>query len=292
MRGCEGQIIYSLRFRKPSACGNEQGTRYRRQGRRSSRRHHIARFGELSKREIVAKEYKDFVTEVDRQCEAAITAIIVESFPEDSLLCEEGTLNDGSSGRTWIVDPLDGTLNFIHSFPVFAISIALRGREGDLLAGVVYQPVLRELFTATKGGGAWLNGKPIRVSDRDSKESFLFATGMPFKEYHYLDAYTAMLKEVIHDSAGIRRAGSASLDLAYTAAGRFDGFWEYRLYPWDFSAGVLLVREAGGIVTGFDGSQDIFDHHSIIAGSRLTHPLLLGHAREHFGSQMKRDRNF
>lgn len=243
-----------------------------------------SRLGELSTPEIFAKEPKDFVTEVDRQCEAAITAIILEAFPDDSLLCEEGTINDGRSGRTWIIDPLDGTLNFIHSFPVFAISIALRGADGDLLAGVVYQPVLRELFTAAKGEGAWLNGKRISVSERDSRESFLIATGLPFKEYdHYIDEYFAMLKEVVRDSAGIRRAGSAAIDLAYTAAGRFDGFWEYRLYPWDFAAGVLLVREAGGIVTGFDGNADVFAHHSILAGSTVTHPMLLDMARRNFG---------
>jgi len=251
----------------------------------------ISRFGELSSPEIVAKEYKDFVTEVDRQCEAAITSIIIGSFPDDSLLCEEGTINDGHSGRTWIIDPLDGTLNFIHSFPVFAISIALRGADGDLLAGVVYQPVLRELFTAARGMGAFLNGKRIQVSDRNSKESYLFATGLPFKEYHYLDAYVAMMREVIRDSAGIRRAGSASIDLAYTAAGRFDGFWEYRLYPWDFAAGVLLVREAGGIVTGFDGSGDVFGHHSILAGSAVTHPLLLDKARRFFDREIRQDKS-
>jgi myo-inositol-1(or 4)-monophosphatase len=250
----------------------------------------LSRFGELSGPEIVAKEYKDFVTEVDRQCESAITSIILESFPDDSLLCEEGTLNDGTSGRTWIVDPLDGTLNFIHSFPVFAISIALRDSDGDLTAGVVYQPVLNELFTAMKGKGAFLNGKRIHVSDRNSKESFLFATGLPFKEYNYLDAYMGMMKEVIRDSAGVRRAGSASIDLAYTAAGRFDGFWEYRLYPWDFAAGVLLVREAGGIVTGFDGSSDIFGHHSILAGSDITHPMLFDMATRHFEREL-RDRS-
>ncbi len=250
----------------------------------------ISRFGELTSSEIVAKEYKDFVTEVDRQCEAAISAIILASFPEDSLLCEEGTLNDGASGRTWIVDPLDGTLNFIHSFPVFAISIALRGADGDLLAGVVFQPVLGELFTAAKGEGAFLNGRRIRVSDRDSKGSFLIATGVPFKEYHYLDSYLAMMKEVVHDSAGIRRAGSAAIDLAYTAAGRFDGFWEYRLYPWDYAAGVLLVREAGGIVTGFDGSGDLFEHHSILAGSSVTHPMLLEMALRHFDGELRQDK--
>jgi myo-inositol-1(or 4)-monophosphatase len=243
----------------------------------------MSRFGELSNSEIVAKEPKDFVTEVDRQCEATITSIIKAEFPDDSLLCEEGTIGDGPSGRTWIIDPLDGTLNFIHSFPVFAISIALCGPGNDLLTGVVFQPVLNELFTAEKGEGAFLNGRPIRVSGRESSESFLFATGIPFKDYDYMGSYVDMMKDVIHDSAGVRRAGSASIDLAYTAAGRFDGFWEYRLYPWDFAAGVLLVREAGGVVTGFDGSSDVFSLQSILAGSTRTHTLLLEKAHRHFG---------
>ena len=244
----------------------------------------IARLGDLSRPEIIEKAHKDFVTEVDRQCEAAITSIIKADFPDDSLLCEEGTTGNGGSGRTWIVDPLDGTLNFIHSFPVFAISIALRDADGELISGVVYQPVLGELFTAEKGKGAFLNGNPIRVTDRQSSESFMIATGLPFKEYDdYMDRYVAMMRDVIQDSAGIRRAGSAAIDLAYTAAGRFDGFWEYRLYPWDFAAGVLLVREAGGIVTGFDGSSDVFNHHSILAGSAVTHPMLLEKAQRHFG---------
>lgn len=242
----------------------------------------LDRFGELSSPEIATKEFKDFVTEVDKACEAAISSIITDAFPDDSLLCEEGTLAQGLSGRTWIVDPLDGTLNFIHSFPVFSISIALRGSDGTILCGVVYQPVLDELFTAEKGMGACLNGKPITVSSRSETDTFLIATGLPFKEYHYIESYVAMLKEVIRDSAGIRRAGSAAIDLAYTACGRFDGFWEYKLYPWDFAAGVLLVNEAGGTVTDFEGNTDVFQKQSIIAGNGITHPMLLEKALRHF----------
>lgn len=245
----------------------------------------LSRFGELSQQEIVAKEHKDFVTEVDKQCEAVISSTITDAFPEDGLLCEEGTSGKGTSGRTWIVDPLDGTLNFIHSFPVFGISIAMTDANGELTVGVVYQPVLNELFTAVKGQGAFLNGERIGVSTHEDKQSFLFATGIPFKDYdHYIDNYIGLLRDVITDSAGIRRAGSASIDLAYTAAGRFDGFFEYKLFPWDFSAGVLLVREAGGIVTGIDGATDVFAHTSILAGNPLTHALLLEKARRHFGN--------
>ena len=246
----------------------------------------LSRFGELSHGEIVAKEYKDFVTEVDKQCEAVISATIMEAFPDDGLLCEEGTSGSGASGRVWIVDPLDGTLNFIHSFPVFGISIAMRDASGELAVGVVYQPVLDELFTAVRGEGALLNGERIGVSTRDEKGSYLFATGLPFRDYdHYMDGYIGLLRDVIQDSAGIRRAGSASIDLAYTAAGRFDGFFEYRLFPWDFAAGVLLVREAGGIVTGISGSEDVFAHTSILAGSPVTHELLLEKAKRHFGGK-------
>jgi myo-inositol-1(or 4)-monophosphatase len=247
----------------------------------------LEKFGELTHSEIQPKDFKDFVTDVDKACEAAISSIITESFPEDSMLCEEGTLINGASGRTWIVDPLDGTLNFIHSFPVFSISIALKGSNQELLTAVVFHPVLKELFTAELGRGAYLNGKQITISSRTQKESFLMGTGLPFKEYHYLDSSINMLKEVIHDSAGIRRAGSAALDLAYTACGRFDGFWEYKLFPWDFAAGVLLVREAGGTVTDFSGESDVFQRQSIIAGNNITHPLLLEKALKHFTPQKK-----
>ncbi|MCX6179063.1 MAG: inositol monophosphatase family protein [Chlorobiales bacterium] len=245
----------------------------------------LDKFGELSHREIKAKDFKDFVTDVDKACEAAISSIITKSFPDDSMLCEEGTVINGTSGRTWIVDPLDGTLNFIHSFPVFSISIALKDQNNELLTAVVFQPVLQELFTAERGQGAYLNGKKITISSRTDKESFLMATGIPFKDYHYLESYIGMLKEVIHDSAGIRRAGSAAIDLAYTACGRFDGFWEYKLFPWDFAAGVLLVREAGGTVTNFTGENDVFQSQSVIAGSDITHPLLLEKALKYFSPQ-------
>ncbi|HCD36063.1 inositol monophosphatase [Chlorobium phaeovibrioides] len=242
----------------------------------------LNKFGELRKSEIHTKEFKDFVTETDRQCEAEISLILSEAFPEDGMLCEEGTTMTPRSGRRWIVDPLDGTLNFIHSFPVFSISIALQGSDGELIAGVIYLPITNELFTAEPGKGALLNGKPIRVTDRKEEDGYLIATGLPFKDYGYLDSYMEMLREVIHISSGVRRAGSAAIDLAYTACGRFDGFWEYKLLPWDFAAGVLLVREAGGIVTDFHGKRDVFSHKSIIAGSSLTHPLLLSMAQRHF----------
>ena len=245
----------------------------------------LEKFGELSQSDIKGKDFKDFVTEVDKACEAAISSIITESFPDDSMLCEEGTVVKGSSGRTWIVDPLDGTLNFIHSIPVFSISIALKDSNNELYTGVVFQPVLQELFTAERGCGAYLNGKKISVSDRSEKESFLIATGIPFTEYHYIDSYFGVLKEIIHDCAGIRRAGSAAIDLAYTACGRFDGFWEYKLHPWDYSAGVLLVREAGGTVTDFTGDADVFQRNSIIAGNKISHPLLLEKALKHFSTQ-------
>ena len=245
----------------------------------------LEKFGELSQSEIKGKDYKDFVTEVDKACEAAISSIITAKFPDDSMLCEEGTVIKGTSGRTWIVDPLDGTLNFIHSFPVFSISIALKDSNNELMTGVVFQPVLQELFTAEKGRGAYLNGKKISISNRSEKESFLIATGIPFTEYHYIDSYVGVLKEIIQDCAGIRRAGSAAIDLAYTACGRFDGFWEYKLFPWDYSAGVLLVREAGGTVTDFTGDQDVFQRNSIIAGNKISHTLLLEKALKHFSGQ-------
>lgn len=242
----------------------------------------LEKFGELSDPEIHDKEFRDFVTETDRACEAAISAILAEAFPDDGLLSEEGTTRPARSGRRWIVDPLDGTLNFIHSLPVFAISIGLQEVDGELLAGVVHLPVLRETFTASRNGGAFLNGRPIRVSQRQEPDGLLVATGIPFKEYGYLDAYTAMMQDVIRHTAGIRRAGAAAIDLAWTACGRFDGFWEYFLHPWDFAAGILLVREAGGIVTDFTGDGQVFRRQSIIAGTPATHPMLLEKARARF----------
>ena len=220
----------------------------------------------------------------DRDANRAIVELIANSRVDDAILSEEAADDPRRirADRVWIVDPLDGTLNFIHSFPVFSISIALQDADGELLCGVVYQPVLRELFTAQKGAGAYLNGKRISVSPRTDREGFLIGTGLPFKEYHYLESYVGMLKDVIRDSAGIRRAGSAAIDLAYTACGRFDGFWEYKLFPWDFAAGVLLVREAGGTVTDFNGQNDVFATQSIIAGNATTHPLLLEKALNHF----------
>ncbi len=242
----------------------------------------LRKFGELSKSAIHPKEYKDFVTDIDHESESAIMDIISRAFPRDGFLCEESGDREGASGRRWIIDPLDGTLNFIHSFPVFSVSIALEGADGELAAAVIYQPLQEELFTATRGEGAKLNGASISVSDRHDPQHLLIATGIPFKEYHYLDEYVAMLKDVARDSAGIRRAGSAAIDLAYTACGRFDGFFEYKIFPWDYAAGVLLVREAGGRVTGFDGAHDVFRHHSIIAGNPVTHPMLREKAKKHF----------
>ena len=242
----------------------------------------LERFGELSSQNIRTKDFRDFVTDVDKACENAISSMITSSFPEDSMLCEEGTIIKGSSGRTWIVDPLDGTLNFIHSFPVFSVSIALQDSNDELITGVVFHPILDELFTAERGKGAFLNGKKITISSRTDTDSLLMATGLPFSEYNYLDSTLGMLRDVMQNSAGIRRAGSAAVDLAYTACGRFDGFWEYKLFPWDFSAGVLLIREAGGIVTNFEGNFDVLKGHSIIAGNNMTHNFLLETALKHF----------
>src|SRR6201994_1168522 len=199
----------------------------------------------LDSLKIDSKSRNDFVTDVDRKAEADIIATIRRSYPDHAILAEES----GRSGEhefVWIIDPLDGTTNFLHGFPVFAVSIAVQ-QKGRLQHGVVYDPMRQEFFTASRGDGAQLEGKKIRVSSQKTLEGSLIGTGMPFRVgVTYVDDYLKMLKQVMSTAAGVRRPGAASLDLAYVAAGRIDGFWEFGLSPWDTAAGVLLIQEAGG----------------------------------------------
>jgi myo-inositol-1(or 4)-monophosphatase len=201
----------------------------------------------LDSLKIDSKSRNDFVTDVDRKSEADIIATIRRSYPDHAIMAEES----GRSGEhefVWIIDPLDGTTNFLHGFPVFAVSIAIQ-QEGRLQHGVVYDPMRQEFFTASRGDGAQLEGKKIRVSGQKTLEGALIGTGLPFRTgVTYVDEYLAMLKKVMSTAAGVRRPGAASLDLAYVAAGRIDGFWEFGLSPWDTAAGALLIQEAGGRV--------------------------------------------
>lgn len=222
---------------------------------------------------ITSKGHNDFVSEVDHQAEAEIIKVIRRAYPHHGFMAEESGVK-GSDEFVWIIDPLDGTTNFLHGFPQFAVSIALQ-HKGRLEHGVIYDPMRQELFTASRGDGAQLNDRRIRVSKRSTLEASLLGTGFPFREMHYLDDYMAIFKALLPETAGIRRAGSAALDLAYVAAGRLDGFWEYGLQPWDMAAGALIIQEAGGLVTDFAGSPDFMQNGNVVGGNlKLVKALL------------------
>jgi myo-inositol-1(or 4)-monophosphatase len=218
---------------------------------------------------ITRKHPNDFVTDVDRAAEQAIIEILHRAYPDHAILAEESGASAGSAGRseyTWIIDPLDGTTNFIHGFPQYAVSIALRHKD-VLSQAVIYDPSKNELFTATRGRGAYLNERRIRVSKRAQLTEALIGTGFPFRDLDHLDEYLAVFREITRCTAGIRRAGAAALDIAYVAAGRLDGFWEMGLSPWDMAAGALLVQEAGGLVGDFRGEPGYLDSGRIVCGN-------------------------
>ncbi len=219
--------------------------------------------------EISYKGEVDIVTQADKRSEQAIVTFLRKRFPGHAIVAEEGGGQETNSRYRWHVDPLDGTTNFAHGYPCFAVSIGLE-EDGELVAGVIYQPVAQELFTAAKGEGAWLNGKPIRVSSIGRLATSLLSTGFPSVKrasnpnIHYYWDFTLL-------SHGVRRDGSAALDLASVACGRFDGFWEFGLHSWDTAAGVLLVREAGGRVTTFSGQDYRPGDHETLASNGLVH---------------------
>ena len=214
---------------------------------------------------VESKQMNDFVTEVDRAAEQAIIQTIQQAYPNHAILAEESG-SSGDSEYVWIIDPLDGTTNFIHGFPQFAVSIALQHKK-ELVQAVVYDPMRNELFTASKGEGAQLDGRRIRVTRIQTLTGALLGTGFPFRQQQHLDIYLNTFKALFADTAGIRRPGSAALDLAYVAAGRLDGFWEIGLSPWDMAAGALLITEAGGQAGDFSGGDRFLDTGNIIAGN-------------------------
>lgn len=235
-------------------------------------RRHIAQAGSNPVRE---KGRFDYVSEVDQQCERIIIDTIRHAYPHHAILGEESGASGGEESEyCWIIDPLDGTSNFLHGIPHFAVSIALqiRGRTEE---GVIYDPLREDLFTAMRGRGAFLNNRRIRVSPRIELEGALFATGFPFRKRRHIDAYLAMFKDFYEHVEDMRRAGSAALDLAYVASGRMDAFWEIGLKPWDMAAGALMVREAGGVVVDFAGG-DQFEHSGNIVAApfKLVAPML------------------
>jgi myo-inositol-1(or 4)-monophosphatase len=215
----------------------------------------------------------DLVTEADRASEKLITARVSALWPTHDLVGEEGARRETGSDYRWYIDPLDGTTNFAHGFPVFSVSIAL-DFKGERIAGVVYDPTRDELFTAAKGSGAYLNRQPITVSRVDNVSECLTATGFPSHKRHK-NPNIHFYQEITLRSHGVRRAGSAALDLAYVAAGRLDAFWEFNLNPWDTAAGVLLVQEAGGKVTDMHGGPWQLDSHETLASNGLIHAGML-----------------
>src|ERR1044071_6219690 len=220
---------------------------------------------------VTRKGRNDFVSEVDRGAEAEIVRQVHKAYPDHAILAEEG----GASGKhdvVWIIDPLDGTTNFLHGLPHFAVSIGIQVK-GKLEHGVIYAPCTQDLYIASRGVGATLNNRKMRVSKTKDLDQSLIGTGVPIRAQN-LEAYIPMLKSVVATTAGVRRAGAASLDLAYVAAGRLDAFWELHLRPWDIAAGLLLVEEAGGIVSEIFGEEDPLKTGNVLAATPKLHPTL------------------
>ena len=220
------------------------------------------------------KGRSDFATWVDRESEKIIADILLAAEPDSTVMGEELSPETTNSRLSWVVDPLDGTTNYLHGFPGYAVSIAAVA-GGEIVAGAVYDVTRQKAFEAFKGGGAWSGGTRLHVSRNVEPSLSLIGTGFPFKVLEKLPAYTDQLAGVLRATSGVRRAGAAALDLAYVASGVFDGFWELSLAPWDLAAGTLLVREAGGAVTDLEGSEEVLKHGSIVAGNQKIHEWLL-----------------
>ena len=252
---------------------------------------HISRsVGQLDRIEINTKGVNDFVTEVDRAAEQIVISELQRTYPEHAILGEESGFipgsradKEGQEEYVWVIDPLDGTTNFIHGLPHFCVSVGCL-RNGRMEHAVIIDPIRNEEFVASRGDGAQLNGRRIRVSKRASLDGALLATGFPFKPHQakHLDDHMAIFKKLSSAPAGIRRNGSAALDLAYVAAGRYDGYWEMGLKQWDIAAGALLVLEAGGLVSDFRGGSNFYESGNIICGSPKCFKGLLATVQPHF----------
>jgi myo-inositol-1(or 4)-monophosphatase len=245
----------------------------------------IRNLGKLDSLTVHSKSRNDFVSEVDTQAEQEIIHTLRKAFPDHGILAEESGHHDGDDYQ-WIIDPLDGTTNFLHGFPQFAVSIALR-HKGRLEQGVIYDPLRQELFTATRGAGAMLNDRRIRVTNRKELDGALLGTGFPFKSQQHLDAYLDMFRALFPRTAGIRRAGSAALDLAYVASGRLDGFWEIGLSVWDMAAGILLIQEAGGLCSDFTGGHDFLSNGNLVTANPKLFAEILKTIRPHVTDELR-----
>jgi myo-inositol-1(or 4)-monophosphatase len=226
----------------------------------------IRKMVNLDKLKVEQKGHNDYVSDADLAAEKAVIHCILKHYPDHAILAEESGAQ-GESDTVWIIDPLDGTTNYLHGFPVFAVSIGVQ-IKGRMEHAVVYDPLRQELFTATRGQGAHLEGRRIRVSGQKQLERALIGTGFPFRQADKeIDPFLKMLGKVVRSSSGVRRPGAAALDLAYVAAGRLDAFWETGLAPWDLAAGSLIIREAGGIISGIDGSENFLDTGHVLTGT-------------------------
>lgn len=237
---------------------------------------HLDRLDSLSVQE---KHRNDFVSEVDRMAEAEIIRVISSAYPDHAILAEESGHKEGNSYQ-WVIDPLDGTTNYLHGFPQFSVSIAL-SHEGTLEHGVIFDPLRNEMFTASRGRGAQLNERRIRVSETKNLKGSLLGTGFPFRAMNQLDPWLRTFRAFIIQTSGIRRAGSAALDLAYVACGRFDGFWEFNLNYWDIAAGCLIIQEAGGLISDFDNTQLHLQSGDIVAANPNVHAQMLATISKH-----------
>ncbi len=243
----------------------------------------VRKMNRLQRIQVTRKGRNDYVTEVDQLAEQEIIGCIRHSYPDHAFLAEESG-RTGDSDFVWIIDPLDGTTNYLHGFPVFAVSIALQ-INGRRECGLIYDVMRQEIFEASRGQGAKVDGHRIRVSNQTTLQGALIGTGFPFRNNNrWLDEYMEMLKAVIKSASGIRRPGAAALDLAYVAAGRLDAFWETGLSPWDMAAGTLIIREAGGFVTDFSGGEDFLESGNIIAGNPKVYKELAETIHPHLGA--------
>lgn len=234
----------------------------------------VRKINKLPDLKVEVKAQNDFVSEVDREAEARIIEHILKAYPDHGIVAEESGTIDGDSEFRWIIDPLDGTTNFLHGFPHYAVSIACEHR-GRLTHGAIYDPFKQELFAASRGDGATLNNRRIRVAGKQSLDSTLLATGFPFRHQDQLDTFLKLFGAFFTRVRDVRRAGSAALDLAYVAAGRLDGYWEAGLNSWDLAAGALIVREAGGLATDYAGDQHFLENGQIVAANpRVTAEML------------------
>jgi myo-inositol-1(or 4)-monophosphatase len=232
-------------------------------------------FGEVQNLQVSMKGPGDYVSQADRKAEDILFTELSKARPGYAFLMEERGIIEGDDGQhRWIVDPLDGTTNFLHGIPLFAISIALE-RQGQIVAGVIYNPAMDELYTAERGGGAFMNDRRLRVAGRTKLIDAVIGCGVPHLGRGQHGNFLVELRNVMAEVSGVRRLGAASLDLAYVAAGRMDGFWEIGLSAWDIAAGILLIREAGGFVSDFNGGQDMLDGGSIVTGNEIIQRALL-----------------